>query len=270
MALPFTATELRADCARCVGLCCVGPTFSRGADFALDKPAGTPCPHLDPAFRCAIHDELRPRGFRGCTVYDCFGAGQRISAQTSAGADWRADPSLVAAMTAALNVARPLHELAWYLTEAVSLPVPDGLAAALRDALERTAAFAALPRERLLRVDVVGHRAAVNELLLEASEAARAQQPGARADHRHADWIGADLRGADLRAACLRGARLIAADLRDADLRGADLTGVDLRDADLRGADLTAALFLHPASLRPARGDERTRLSPGRERPEHW
>ncbi|HEY6597232.1 MAG TPA: pentapeptide repeat-containing protein, partial [Asanoa sp.] len=36
--------ELRADCTRCVGLCCVAPAFSASADFAIDKPAGRPCP----------------------------------------------------------------------------------------------------------------------------------------------------------------------------------------------------------------------------------
>ena len=67
--------DLRADCARCFGLCCVAPAFAASADFAIDKPAGQACPHLAGDFRCGIHDELRPRGFPGCTVYDCFGAG---------------------------------------------------------------------------------------------------------------------------------------------------------------------------------------------------
>ena len=41
-----TVVELRADCSRCVGLCCVAPAFARSADFAVDKPAGTPCTNL--------------------------------------------------------------------------------------------------------------------------------------------------------------------------------------------------------------------------------
>ena len=37
---------LRADCSRCEALCCVAPAFAASADFAIDKPAGVPCPRL--------------------------------------------------------------------------------------------------------------------------------------------------------------------------------------------------------------------------------
>ena len=60
---------------RCAGLCCVAPAFAASADFAIDKPAGRPCPNLRDDFRCGIHAELRERGFPGCEVFDCFGAG---------------------------------------------------------------------------------------------------------------------------------------------------------------------------------------------------
>src|SRR5690349_1269727 len=107
--------ELRADCARCAALCCVGPAFAASADFALDKPAGTPCPNLRDDFRCGIHAELATAGFRGCTVYDCFGAGQRVTAATRDGqgrpTDWRQTPAVGPAMFAALATTRMLHEL---------------------------------------------------------------------------------------------------------------------------------------------------------------
>ena len=71
-----TRSELQADCARCFGLCCVALPFAASADFAVDKAAGSPCRNLRTDFGCGIHAELRQRGFNGCTVYDCFGAGQ--------------------------------------------------------------------------------------------------------------------------------------------------------------------------------------------------
>ena len=85
--------ELRADCTRCFALCCVAPAFAASADFALDKPAGQPCPNLQQDLRCGIHAELRPRGFPGCTAYDCFGAGQQVSQVTFGGRDWRGAPA---------------------------------------------------------------------------------------------------------------------------------------------------------------------------------
>ena len=71
--------------------------------------------------RCDIHAALRPSGFPGCEVFDCFGAGQQVVQVTFGGASWRSDPSLAEPMFAVLPVMRQLHELLWYLAEAVSL-----------------------------------------------------------------------------------------------------------------------------------------------------
>ncbi len=38
--------DLRADCRLCRGLCCTLLGFTRSADFAVDKPAGTTCRNL--------------------------------------------------------------------------------------------------------------------------------------------------------------------------------------------------------------------------------
>ncbi|SCG36533.1 pentapeptide repeat-containing protein [Micromonospora coxensis] len=259
--------ELRADCARCVGLCCVAPAFAASADFALDKPAGQPCPNLRPDSRCGIHDQLRERGFPGCTVFDCFGAGQRVTA-AFAGGDWRDDPATAAAMFATFTAQRPLHELLWYLTEAVAL-TPDGpLRDELRDAVRRTRRLTAGSPDELRTVDPDAYRGQVNPLLARAGEQARAGHDGV--DHRGAMLLGADLRRAYLIGANLRGACLVGADLRGADLRAADVTGADLRGADLRGADLRGTLFLHQSQLDAARGDRSTRLPAALRHPGHW
>jgi hypothetical protein len=240
--------ELKADCARCAGLCCVAPAFARSSDFAIDKPAGRPCPHLGDDFRCGIHEHLDQRGFHGCAVFDCFGAGQHLTQGTYGGRDWHAEPGMLALLT----VMRQLHELLWYLTEAVKLDAASRLHDRLRAAIAETVTLSDGSPEQLRALDLDAHRRRVNPLLQKASELARA---GARKgpDHRGAILIGAMLRGADLRRANLRGALLIGADLRNADLRRADFTGADLRGADLRGADLTGALFLTDAQLRAAR-----------------
>src|SRR3954447_11032067 len=115
-------TDLRADCSRCFAICCVAPAFSRSSDFAIDKPAGVPCPHLGGDPRCSIHDRLRPEGFAGCTAYDCFGAGQRLAQETFGGRDWRDHQDVAAPMMAALPVLRGLHELLWYLHDVIDLP----------------------------------------------------------------------------------------------------------------------------------------------------
>ena len=106
---------LEADCTACAALCCVAPAFAKSSDFAINKPAGKACPNLADDFRCGIHQQLEPRGFHGCVVFDCFGAGQRITQETFGGRDWRSAPE----MLATLPIMRQLHELMWYLTEAL-------------------------------------------------------------------------------------------------------------------------------------------------------
>ncbi|MFG1916855.1 pentapeptide repeat-containing protein [Micromonospora sp. NPDC048898] len=264
---PAGPAQLRADCERCFGLCCVVPAFAASADFAIDKPAGQPCPHLRRDHRCGIHAELRQRGFPGCTVFDCFGAGQQVAQVTFGGRDWRDAPETLPAMAQAFAVLRPLHELLWFLTEAVALRLPADLRAELEHARAETAALTHADPTHLGAVDVVAHRDRVNPLLSRASDASRSP---AGADHRGAHLLGADLRRVDLRRANLRGALLIGADLRGADLSLADVTGADLRGADVRGADLRRTLFLHQTQLDAARGDTHTGLPETRTRPAHW
>jgi hypothetical protein len=260
--------DLRADCARCAGLCCVAPAFAASADFAIDKPAGTPCPNLQADSRCGIHDRLRDRGFPGCTVFDCFGAGQRITQQTFGGSSWREAPELARAQFAVLPVVRQLHEILWYLTEAAERPAAAPLHAEIAMARERTENPAAGSADELSALDVGAWRREVGDLLLRVSDLVRGDARGP--DRRNADLIGADLRRRRLRDAGLRGAYLIGADLRGMDLGTVDLLGADLRAADVRGTDLSECLFLTQPQVEAARGDAATAIPAVLARPAHW
>jgi uncharacterized protein YjbI with pentapeptide repeats len=260
--------SLRADCDRCFALCCVAPAFSASADFAITKAAGRPCPELRSDFRCGIHARLAPLGFRGCAVYDCFGAGQRASQVTFGGRDWRAGGPAARQMFEAFAILRQLHELLWYLTQALELRKASPLHADLRRALTEIDRLASGTPDELCDLDLRARRPEVNALLLRSSELARAGTGGP--DYRGADLIGASFGNADLRGASMRGAHLIGADLSGADLTLADLTGADLRDANLRGTDLAGAIFLAQSQLDSATGDVRTTLPPTFSRPSRW
>ncbi|MFJ9242056.1 pentapeptide repeat-containing protein [Streptomyces sp. NPDC101776] len=264
-------SDLRGDCERCFGLCCVALPFAASADFAIDKAPGTPCPNLQGDHRCGIHAKLRPSGFTGCTVYDCFGAGQHVSQVTFAGQDWRTAPREQARqMFDVFPVVRQLHELLRYLAEALTLPAARSVHPELSRALARTEELTHGTPEQLGALDVGAHRQDVNELLLRTSELMRSGARGKKKERRGADLMGARLKGADLSRANLRGACLIAADLTGADLRGADLIGADLRDTDLTDADLTGAFFLTQPQVNAARGSAGTRLPESVVRPAHW
>jgi uncharacterized protein YjbI with pentapeptide repeats len=268
-------SDLRGDCAQCFGLCCVALPFARSSDFALNKPAGKACPNLRGDHRCGIHADLRQKGFTGCTVYDCFGAGQKVSQVTFGGQDWRTGPQERARrMFDVFPVVRQLHELLWYVREALGLPAARPVHPELRQALEKTERLTRQTPEELAALDVAAHRQEVNVLLLRTSELVRAggtrKDRDKGKDRRGADLVGARLRGAELSGASLRGACLIAADLTGADLTGADLIGADLRDTDLTDADLTGAFFLTQPQLNAARGSAGTRLPESVTRPAHW
>jgi uncharacterized protein YjbI with pentapeptide repeats len=262
--------DLRADCGNCFGLCCVALPFARSADFAVDKPAGKPCGNLDADFRCGIHARLRQEGYQGCTVFDCFGAGQKVSRLTYGGQDWRQAPGTAREMFEVFPVMRQLHELLWYVAEGLDLAVARPVHQQLRRARTRLEDLTRGDAAALLQLDVNALRGEVNVLLLRVGDLVRAQVPGRTRNHRGADLMGARLAGADLRGASLRGALLVAADLGNADLRMSDLIGADLRDADLSGADLTGSVFLTQAQVNAARGDGATRLPSTVSRPRHW
>jgi hypothetical protein len=200
-------------------------------------------------------------------VFDCFGAGQQLTQVTFGGRTWREDPALAAAQFAVLPILRQLHEMLWYLTEALALGAAAPLHAEVRTALSRAETLTAGTAEQLRGLDVGGFRGEMGELLGRVSDLVRG--PG-RPDRRGADLMGRDLRRAGLTGAGLRGAYLIGSDLRGVDLGTADLLGADLRAADVRGADLSRCLFLTQPQVTAARGDMSTRLPVAVTTPAHW
>ncbi|MGE8205584.1 pentapeptide repeat-containing protein [Heyndrickxia sp. NPDC080065] len=268
--------SLHADCKNCFGLCCVALPFAASADFAIDKVAGKPCQNLQSDFRCSIHKDLRQKGFKGCTVFECFGAGQKVSKVTFDGVDWRKDPEVAKKMFNVFPIMHQLHEMLWYLTEALRLKATRSIHIEISSMLDKTEQLTQLSPESLIELDVPAHRAGVNTLLLKTSELVRTQFltklkiSKKKVDRRGANLMGAKLKGADLRGANLRGAYLIATDLRGADLREADLIGADFRDADISGADLTGCIFLTQVQINSAKGDEHTKLPNLLSRPAHW
>jgi hypothetical protein len=258
-----TLPPLRSDCSSCFGLCCVLLPFSAVSGFGVDKPGGRPCLNLLDDDRCGIHTTLREDGWPGCTVFECFGAGQQVSQVTYAGVSWREQDNL-GEMGAVLSVMRQLHEMLVHLTE-VEQRAPDPSALAARDEI---AELVTADPEALLTYDLDALHERVGRLLADASARVRQAWPAA-VDRSRQDLAGQRLSG-DLRGSSLRGAVLIRADLHDADLREADLLGVDMRDADLRGTDLSTALFLTQPQVNSAIGSAQTRLPAGLSRPGHW
>ncbi|MEH7108693.1 pentapeptide repeat-containing protein [Bacillus sp. JJ1764] len=261
--------QLTPDCEKCFGLCCVALPFAKSADFAFNKDGGTPCKNLQSNFLCGIHSQLRDKGFKGCTVFECFGAGQQVSQVTYKGADWRENPESASDMFEVFPIMQQLHEMLLYLNEALSMKETQPIHKELKSLIEKTEHLTNQDPQFLLTLDVPAHRAKVNPLLLKTSELVRGKIKPSRTISKD-NLIGAKLKGADLQGSNLRGALLIAADLQKADLRMSDFIGADIRDADLSGANLQGSFFLTQAQINSAKGDRRTKLPNSLKTPQHW
>lgn len=263
-----TGTDLHADCINCFGLCCVGLAFAKSSDFAFDKPIGTPCHNLKSDYLCGIHTELRKDGMAGCTVFDCFGAGQKISQVTFHGRSWRDNPVSAPQMFLAFSVMRPLHELLWYITDAISF-APEGAAIELQFAFDNIEELTNAKPAALLRLDIKAKRDEVNILLQQASEIARANITS-KCDYTDANLNEKQFAGVDLRGSTFRNAELIRTNFRGSDLRSCDFLGAKMRSADVSGADLSSAMFLTQMQINATDGDATTLLPERLQRPGHW
>jgi hypothetical protein len=131
--------SLTADCKRCAALCCVALAFDHCLGFGFDKAAGVACPNLTEKSRCAVYERRASLGLAGCAEYDCWGAGQRVTALFE-GQSWRDSDDAARRVFDAFRALRRVHELIELLraTETLTLP-PDReeVRSRLLDSLER-------------------------------------------------------------------------------------------------------------------------------------
>ncbi|MGN7478757.1 pentapeptide repeat-containing protein [Solibacillus silvestris] len=270
--------SLTADCSKCFGLCCTALHIAASSDFPINKRAGTACMNLRPDYSCKIHSQLRDKGFKGCTVFDCLGAGQAVSQVTFKGQSWRENSDSGKKMFQVFPIMEQIHEMVAYAAEALTYDIPDDLSGKLGKKLKELQGMTKLDADNLLSLDLVMHRFSLNGLLTSASDVVRRktidQMPGVRKmqefDNKRVDWMGKKLKGKDLRATDFRGAYLIAADMRNTDLTAVNFIGADLRDANFSGADLSASMFLTQMQMNSAKGDAKTILPSYIRRPAHW
>lgn len=270
--------DLKNDCGKCFGLCCIALYFSASESFPNDKESGKPCVNLQHDFTCAIHNSLIDKGLKGCTAYECFGAGQKVAQVTYKGQDWMKAPESAQQMFEVFSIMRQLHEMLWYLTEALFIKMSRDIKDNLERLMSETEALTYLDASSLLGLDIVSHRDKVNILLKKISKIVRTEDNSGEKNTLSRrkkvagrfDFIGADLRKVNLKGMDLGGALLIAADLRGNSLRNTNLIGADLRDADIRGSDLTESLFITQIQVNTAKGDVNTRLPVWIERPGTW
>lgn len=150
---------LEPDCANCLGLCCIAPTFSTGDRYAFDKAEGVRCRNLGAECRCEIHDHLAADGMQGCIDYTCYGAGQRLCQEVLPGVDWRNDLEQTELLFDTYFNLKALHEIMWFLSE---------MAARCPDAELRSQIL-----DRVAEIDLAGNASAAEIRELDVSALAQ-------------------------------------------------------------------------------------------------
>jgi hypothetical protein len=159
-------SSFRADCSRCCGLCCVVPIMCAVQGFPADKPAHTPCVHLDRLQRCSIHAARQVHGYAACEDFDCFGVGQWITQELFAGARWTDSPEVARQMFAAYRHWAPRFEAAALIEAALSHVRDDAREALIARMTALTSVHASGPffptdRGRLRRETLTAIRSAL-------------------------------------------------------------------------------------------------------------
>lgn len=117
--------DMKADCSRCAGLCCAAFAFERSDMFAIDKAVDEACPNLDAAYGCKIHASRIEDGFKGCTLFDCHGAGQRLTQEVFGGRSWRDDPAIAPEMFESFRKLLKVHDYLRLLSVLENLPLSE-------------------------------------------------------------------------------------------------------------------------------------------------
>ncbi|HWI48005.1 MAG TPA: pentapeptide repeat-containing protein [Rummeliibacillus sp.] len=271
-----TRKKMTVDCRNCFALCCTALNIVASSDFAINKPAGIHCQNLNSDFRCQIHSTLREKGFKGCTVYDCLGAGQHVSQYTFNGKSWREYPEIATKMYQVFPIVEQLIEMKAFILEAFSYRLSPMLYEQLVNQLNTIETLVNENAEVLLNIDTYEYQVPISELLSKASNEIQRYLskdvfhiPKGKNMSRK-DFIGKNFANQDFRTYDLRGTYFIAANLQNADLRGANLIGVDLRDANLNGANLSSSLFLTQMQVNSAKGNSKTILPAHIQQPPYW
>ncbi|MEA5010685.1 MAG: pentapeptide repeat-containing protein [Angelakisella sp.] len=260
--------NLQSNCSACTGLCCTLLYFAKDDGFPYDKPAGEPCRNLAPNWQCMIHDDLRQKGCRGCTSYECLGAGQRTVAMCQQ-AEKKQDVVDDISLAQVFERLRCLHLMWWYLEEVSCLLPAQSLWHQAEDLLQKTKEMTQSDVDTLLKLDITEHQMEVNKILHNCWESVQSlcEKRGAK---KRWDYVEKCLKGKNLCGHDFAMSLLIAADFSECSFYGANLLGADLRDCNLKGSDLSECVFLIQPQINAARGDKNTLLPARLKRPGHW
>ena len=259
--------ELKIDCKRCSGLCCVALYCAKSDGFPSNKPAGKPCEYLSSDFRCAIHAELKDRKMHGCLAYDCFGAGQKATEMYPRDVNWMTHPEEANEIFTVFRILFQLHQYLWYLLETMKIVQDESTMREIELLIDENQRITGLDPGRLINYDLNEYKSSVDRILKEVSFK---KNPGGYQESKNKNFLGKNFKGANLENGDFTISLMIGANLKGCKLDGANFLGGDLRDAIIKNTDLSECLFLTQMQINSAIGNKQTNLPLRLVRPTSW
>ena len=257
--------ELSIDCEKCSGLCCVALYCSKIDGFPENKSADTPCKHLESNFKCNIHTQLLKKNMKGCLIYECFGAGQKVTQLYKSVGNWSSNPGQRKEIYQIFLIMTKLYQMRWYLIQAfdlnVSLEINDKITALIQENEQ----LAGLHPNKLLSYNLDKYREKTNHILKIIIDQISAPQT-----EKSKNYLGMNFRGKNLNGKDFSMSLLIATNLEHCSLKKAIFLGANMRDANVKNTDLSQSLFLTQMQINSAKGNSATKLPLYLSRPSSW
>ncbi|HBG11953.1 MAG TPA: hypothetical protein DDX68_09370, partial [Clostridium sp.] len=250
--------NLKIDCKKCSGLCCVALYCTKTDGFPANKEAGTPCKHLDSDFSCKIHSRLADNNYKGCLAYDCFGAGQRTTQLYLPDGTWETNSEQKDKLFQVFIIVYQLHQMLWYLVEAFTLTSDELLKSTIDLLISENEQMLQQPMDHIAMLDLSEYRSNVNIVLKQISTDISANDTSSQIHG--LNYLGKNFKKANLDRKNFSMSLMIAANLSGCSLKNTNFLGADLRDANIRNADLSKSILLTQMQINSAIGNSNTKI----------
>jgi hypothetical protein len=206
---------------------------------------------------------------KGCLAYDCFGAGQIVTALYER-ENWRSNPKIAQEIFEVFIKVFNLQQILWFLSEILTLMPAKALWEKSYIYMNQLDFLIQSSPKDILNFDLGEFRENVNPLLKDTGEIIKREVFYTNGIIKKKDFIGHNFKKARLDGYNFSSSLLIAANLEGCSLTGSNFIGADLRDTNIKNADLRESIFLTQGQINAAKGNQNTCIPKHLIKPLSW
>ncbi|WP_392486043.1 pentapeptide repeat-containing protein [Haloimpatiens sp. FM7315] len=261
--------QLKSDCSKCSGLCCVALFFSTIDGFPENKNAGNPCSKLQNNYRCKIHDELEKRNMKGCIGYDCFGAGQHVTQCIYKKETWQTLKEQSKEIFDVFIIIYQLYQIRYFLEEAKIVIPAKNLRNDIENLIDENKVLCNFTPDKIQHINIDNYRNKANLILKKVCDSITKSFNNSTSKQL-TEFMGRTFKKRDMSGLDLSVKLLIATNFEGCIFNGTIFLGADTRDTNFSNADLSEAVFLTQGQINSAKGSRNTKLPKHLDYPVTW